>query len=112
MSAVTVYGSSDDLIEIDGDIYEEFNAESNDVPTLLAFSDGTVLRVHYGETGVWRITPVATGSATLQITQEPEDDDDNYTDRATLTGEISWIVAGTEIAKAKVQRESGAVRDE
>jgi hypothetical protein len=97
--SLTIYGASDDLIEVDGDISEEFaylgedrhpNSGDGD---LLAFSDGTVLRITYTASGVWRIAPVVRGSADLKIDQAPEDDDDNYTDRATLSGAV-WVVHG------------------
>lgn len=78
---ITVYGASDDLIEVDGDISAEFpsrNAEGS----LLAFSDGTVLRIHFMPAGIWRIHPVVNGSGGLTIEQAPENDDSNYSDRA------------------------------
>lgn len=99
---ITVYGSSDDLIEIEGDIREEFYAidiGQSDEGGLLAFSDGTVLRIAYTDDGVWRITPVHTGLCTFNIVQAVSADDDNYSDRATLSGEtISWVVLGSKIA--------------
>ena len=60
----------------------------------MAFGDGTVLRIHYGDAGVWRIATVHRGSAELTIEQAPENDDQNYTDRATLTGDLRWAVVG------------------
>ncbi len=102
---ITVYGASDDLIEIDGAIREEFGYDDYDDNSdhngdLLAFSDGTVLRIRRDHAGVWRITPAARGAADLRVDQAPEDDDDNRTDRATLTGDIRWVVHGTGIATA------------
>ena len=91
-----VYGASDDLIEIDGDISEEFSSYDEDGDgALLAFSTGTVLRVKYDKNGVWRITPVVGPPCT--IVQAPEDDEDNYSDRATIEG-ATWVVLGTAIA--------------
>lgn len=97
--SISVFGASDDLVEIEGGIREEFPYDDNDGDgMLLAFSDGTVLRIMYSTTGVWRISPAQAGSAPLQIDQAPEDDDDHYTDRATLDGTIAWVVGGTQIA--------------
>ncbi len=48
MKTVTVYGASDDLVEIEGDIRDELYASDNN-PAHLAFSDGTVLSVEYSE---------------------------------------------------------------
>ncbi len=99
MATVTVYGSSDDLIEIDGDVREEFGVPSyNDPTALLAFSDGTVLRITYTADGFWRITPVVVASE-YELRQATDEDTD-YSDRATLRGDITWVVLGTEIARA------------
>ena len=93
MSAETVvYGASDDLIEIEGQIREEFSPGEPDV--VLGFSDGTVLRIRFTNDGVWRITTLAQGSSSLTIVQAPVDDDDIYSDRATLTGEVRWVLCG------------------
>jgi hypothetical protein len=102
--SVTVYGASDDLIEVEGDIDEEFNAISApENGHLLAFSDGTVLRIDYSELGIWRITPVFRSGLgfDLTIVQAPEDDDSNYSDRATLNGDITWVVHGDAAASTK-----------
>lgn len=103
MKKVEICGASDDLIEIDGDISEEFNPpyESDDGDMgLLAFSDGTVLNVVYGNEGIWRLSPVHHGTAVYEITQGTDAHDD-YTDRVTLTGDIEWVVLGSQMAKAK-----------
>lgn len=95
---ITIYGASDDLIEVEGDITEEFSPISDDDGYLLAFSDGTVLRIKYDD--VWRITPVVRGQASLDIVQCNEDDDNEYTDKATLDGvRIDWVVLGESIAR-------------
>lgn len=91
-----VFGSSDDLIELSGDLREEFSCLEPE-GALLAFSNGLVLRVVYSGTGVWRITPV-TGSG-YRLTQAPENDPDNYSDRALLDDNISWVVMGSAIAR-------------
>ncbi|GAA0529243.1 hypothetical protein GCM10010172_07370 [Paractinoplanes ferrugineus] len=95
---VAIYGASDDLIEVDGDIYEEFN-HNDDEPALLGFSDGTVLKVTFDQDGIWRITPVVTGSATF--THEFGQDDKRHSDKATLTGDVRWVVYGSAMASAK-----------
>lgn len=107
-SAVTVYGASDDLVEVDGAISEEFNAASGE-EGLLAFSDGTVLRYRYS--GVWRFTPVSRGTARVEIVQCPEDDDRNYSDRVTLSGEVRWVLHGRDIA-ARPKRDTDLADDE
>jgi hypothetical protein len=94
---VTIYGTSDDLIEVEGDIQAECIGDQ----ALLAFSDGTVLSVVYNSDGVWSISRLSGGTA--QMTHTPADgaDSDNYSDRVTLTGDIRWCVFGDEIARAR-----------
>jgi hypothetical protein len=72
---LTIYGASDDLIEIEGDIDEEFNPPEYDEPTLLVFSDGTILKVQYGAggDGFWRISPVVKGSAKYSKTEATDE---------------------------------------
>ncbi len=62
MATLEIYGASDDLVEVDGDIVEEFNPSGDD-PSYLGFSDGTILKIAYDNDGIWRIVPVAKGSA-------------------------------------------------
>lgn len=91
--SLTIYGSSDDLIEVEGDISEEYTDYNNPEGSVLAFSNGAALRIAYSDSGVWRIVPL-TGD--MQIAQALEDDDDNYSDVATVTGDVRWIVRGTD----------------
>lgn len=96
--SVTVYGASDDLIEVEGDVYEEFSWLDSD-PTYLGFSNGLVLRIEYSDSGVWRISPVV-GADLVHIVQCPEGDEDNYSDRATVEGDVAWVVCGSAWAGA------------
>lgn len=96
---IEIYGASDDLIEIDGGIREEFSPGRDD-EALLAFSDGTVLRIAYTNDGLWRISPITHGTATYSIVQATDVDDD-YTDRAVLAGDIKWVVLGSQVAMSK-----------
>lgn len=104
VSTVEVYGASDDLIEINGDLTEEFTLPGSD-EALLAFSEGTVLRIKYTPDGIWRIAPVANGMATYTITQGTDVDND-YTDRVFLTlgDDIEWVVLGTDVAWRNKER--------
>lgn len=99
MAIIQISGASDDLIEIEGDITEEFYAIADDRPYWLAFSDGTVLSIHYGAEGIWRIAQYVKGSAKFELTQGTNTDDD-YTDRATLTGDVGWVVYGSQCVTA------------
>lgn len=95
-----IYGASDDLIEIEGDIREEFNPSDVDGPAFLAFSDGTLLQIQYGagQLGFWRITPLLYGSAKYSKT-EATNADDNYSDVVTLEGDIKWVACGDQWAR-------------
>lgn len=98
MGKVTLSGASDDLIEVGGDIREEFNylAGDEEVGSFVAFSDGTVLKIRFDQEGIWRVTPVVRGSAELKVDQATEDE---YTDEATLDGDVRWAVHGIAFAK-------------
>jgi len=100
---LTIYGSSDDLIEIEGDVKEEFghywagNQEGPDYHLYLAVSDGTLLRIRYDEDGVWRFTLVSAGASTIS---KDEGTPDSGTDRVHLNGvPIKWVLLGTEVGK-------------
>lgn len=98
---IKIFGASDDLIEVEGDIEEEFSpAHGKKEYSYLGFSDGTILRVMYTEPGVWRITPEVRGSAVLEIQQCSMDDEENYSDVATLS-HGTWVMFGAYYATAR-----------
>lgn len=108
MASVEIYGSSDDLIELEGDVEEEFTAlrfgqDDAKEGGILAFSDGTALQIEYSIEGVWRINRLASGSASYDKDEDPGDDENRYSDRVTLTGDIAWCVLGTRIERAKAK---------
>jgi len=56
----TVYGASDDLIEVAGDIYEEFNpaaGHDDGESDLLTFSNGVVLGIRFSDDGTGASSP-------------------------------------------------------
>lgn len=96
--AMTVYGYSDDLIELEGDIKEEFNVYIDDAePGYLAFSNGVLLRVVFDEDGIWRFTVLSDDSNTVTVKQcvvnNPED---AYSDVVIIKDSIKWATFGTE----------------
>ncbi len=100
MDELTIYGASDDLVEIEGSVNEEFNLilDKYSDSAILAVSDGTLLRVRYDEDGVWRFTPIVVGSASLDI--HIGIDDRRHSDLVTLTGDnLNWVVLGFQLAK-------------
>jgi len=97
----TIYGTSDDLLEIEGDIREEINVlafTDTDDGVLLAFSNGIVLRVVYDKDGIWRIRPLS-GSSRVTIEICPGDDENNYTDRAIIEESVNWVVLGYQFVR-------------
>jgi hypothetical protein len=100
MTKITLYGASDDLIEIESTSFpdEEFNVYSPESSLLIAVSDGTWFRVRYDEDGIWRFTPVMLGSSVVDIV--PGVDDHKHSDVVILRGEdLHWVVLGSQIAK-------------
>lgn len=111
-----VHGASDDLIEIDGDIREEFEFLSNgDRDALyIGFSDGTVLQVRYDNQGCWRIERTIEGRA--EYRHEPavapnstarQDGTPGHSDVVRLQGKIAWAIAGEQIARPSKQEATG-----
>lgn len=86
-----ITGASDDLIELEGQLHEELNPPS-DEPSLLAFSDGTLLEIEYDKDGIWRIRQLAKGACEFSLT--PGSVDDDTFDVATLKGDLRWCVLG------------------
>lgn len=94
---VVVYGASDDLVEVEGPIREEFNAY--DTPVVVEFSNGVRLQVDYH--GRWEITTVdVPDGVSVQIAKSTADDDPDdhprdappaYSDVATFPGPIEWV---------------------
>lgn len=61
ITGTVVTGASDDLIELDGELCEEFGTyHCGD--GRMAFSDGTLLTVKYDSDGLWRFKLIFKGS--------------------------------------------------
>jgi hypothetical protein len=101
---LVIYGASDDLIEVEGDFTDEIGAYGcgETEPAYLAISDGTLLSVEYGDGGVWRFTLVRQGRANMVKEEAPQDDENNYSDRITLTDPqpFEWVLFGGGLAKS------------
>jgi hypothetical protein len=96
---IRIYGASDDLIEVEGDISEEFQYAYDAEGDLIATSDGWVFRIYYDRDGVWRIVPLIKGKSRLTHIVAPIDDNDCYSDAVHLFDEeldepIAWVVHG------------------
>jgi len=96
-----IYGASDDLIEIQGDLSEEFSG--GEKPCLLIFSDGTVLTIKYGKEhlAVWAITLVTQGKLFSKISHCTDEDAERYSDTAHLQDGLEWVYFVREWKYAK-----------
>jgi hypothetical protein len=97
---ITIYGASDDLIEVEGDIREEFNVyPENDTRYLIAISDGTLLKMWYDDDGIWRILRLS-GNVD-RFTKVEGDVVRDTVDIVTISGTIDWLVLGENVAYRK-----------
>jgi hypothetical protein len=98
---ITVYGGSDDLLEVEGDIREEFD-HADQAGRWVACSDGTLLRVTEDE-GIWRVSVDAGTAQIVPARGEDEGDDEDgcpgYSEKAIVTGDVRWVVVGKDLAR-------------
>lgn len=88
-----ISGSSDDNIEIEGDITEEFGVYGK---SYLHFGDGTVLEMEYApdddDDYYWRIKRVKQGTATLTMAEGTYHGEDGMKcDKAILEGDLKSV---------------------
>lgn len=103
----TVFGASDDLIEFRGGVYEEFSfcPRDEDETRMLAFSDGSLLRVQYDDHGIWRFNVLAKGG--LFDAHHPYMGEDNphaenrESDAVTFQPGIRWALLGDQFTYGK-----------
>lgn len=104
MAKITITGASDDLIEIDGDISEEFMYyPSNDKSCYLAVSDGTLISVRYDEDGLWRFEAIIRGAARIgKVAGDVTQDTNDVLDLELIAGgQFNWVVIASEKAVRK-----------
>ncbi|MCC7449615.1 MAG: hypothetical protein IT324_19500 [Anaerolineae bacterium] len=100
MNQIMITGYSDDVIEVEGDIREEFACYiEKDQQFFVAVSDGHLFRVRYDEDGLWRFDRLIAGSAEYLKTEGDVQQDTN--DKVILTGTIQWVVLATDKAVKK-----------
>lgn len=94
-----IYGTSDDLIEFEGDVHGEFSAwNTEENPVLVVCSDGTILEVSYGggDAGIWAIKLVHKGSKFDRIEECPEETDHGYSDQAFFHDGLTFACAAKD----------------
>lgn len=91
--ALRIYGASDDLIEIEGDLTGEFTPPETVEVTAIGISDGTLLTIEYTRSGTWDIVLVKQGRSVVVIHKNAGPDSDEYSDVAELSGDekIVWV---------------------
>ena len=95
-----IYGCSDDLIEIEGDIEDEvvcYGTDDREYGVLLFCSDGTILEVKYGKgnNGIWGIMLHTKGNLFDRIVP-CNDSEEIDSDVAYFNNGLKWIYAATE----------------
>lgn len=94
-----IYGASDDLIEIDGQISDEVDNYSSDKPVKFKTSKGTKGTITYN--GEWKITIKEQGPDFVRVIESVGDDNDHteentndvpsYSDVLILDGDLEWV---------------------
>ena len=94
-----IYGASDDLIEVEGDVHGEHPASEG----LLFLSDGTILEIRYGKgtLAVWEIKLIEKGDLFATIVPCFDEDADRYSDTAKFEEGIDWVYFTKEIHKVQ-----------
>ena len=103
-----VYGSSDDLIEVEGAGRASgevgcYGTDERESGVLLIFSDGTILEVKYGKlgAGIWGITLHNQGDLFDRIDPCMDEDADPYSDVAHFREGLKWVYAATKWERVK-----------
>ncbi len=90
-----IYGASDDLIEIEGGLSGEHGCynTSEESPVAMFLSDGTVLAIHYGDGGVWKIDVREKGALFDSLKIETDSDAARHSDTAVFKPGLKWAYA-------------------
>lgn len=73
-----IYGTSDDLIEIEGQMEDEINIY--DCGLKIEFTDGTIVQFDYSSDGIWECVAINKGDKFDYIEEHDPMDEDNYSD--------------------------------
>jgi len=100
-----VYGTSDDLIEMEGEILHDeidcFGTDERSKGVLLVFSDGTLLEVKYGKNNdaIWEVKLHKAGTKFLRIDLCTDSEAKPYSDIAHFEDGIEWAYWTDDWAK-------------
>ena len=90
---IIIKGHSDDIINVEGAIRDEFYPDSSD-KMAIATNNGTLLAFEYTTGGIWRAKIIKEGLNKVDHDVNPESDEERYSDIVTITGEIEWVIFG------------------
>ena len=90
MAGTTITGASDDLIELEGEICEEFSCSFDIEKGVIACSDGTLMEVIYDKHGLWRFSIVFKGS--LYDKKEEGSVEEDTNDVVFFKEGLKWVV--------------------
>lgn len=88
----TLTGSSDDIIEFDGELFDELYPNYSERKGVIGLSDGTLLGFEYDKDGIWRFKPIVKGALFVRVDQGSVDDD--TFDVVHFKGGLKWAVLG------------------
>lgn len=93
---ILLYGASDDLIEVEGAVREEWDYSDGENGDYIIFSTGDVVRITFTPSGIWRITFVvrATDSPIEFVPCEGDGNGDDYSDRLAVIN-ATWAAHTT-----------------
>jgi hypothetical protein len=100
-----IYGSSDDLVEVDGEIYDEYgNYNQAEKGILIKASDGTRAVIKYSEDGEWKVEIKDKGNLFEKVIESVGDDNEHtdedakecssYSDVIVFLEGLEWIEVG------------------
>lgn len=91
---VSVYGYSDDLVEIEGSSYEEDEVSCIGQKVRIWFDDGTVILIGYPkreDLGVWKIDVEQHGTSQHSLHVCENENDDPYSDVFTIDADVEEL---------------------
>jgi hypothetical protein len=91
-----IYGCSDDLVVLEGDITDEICCCDKDV--YLAFTDGTMMSVKYSDGGIWKIDIKNAGTPIDRYEPCFDADAEIYSDQV-------WMKDGLKIVMSAIEAE-------
>lgn len=96
---VKVFGSSDDLVEIEGSSFKNKEIDCYNKSVRVRFVDGTVIRVRYGKPNlaVWCIEIEVVGSSASRLDICNDENAEIYSDVFQIESEVECVVECVDV---------------